>query len=62
MRVASWKQSGQQEVLLIETTSTLSRSSTTWVVAISNPGGRGRKGDEDMVSGTPDENSLVSTS
>jgi hypothetical protein len=50
--MAGWRQSGQRELLLVETTSTHSRSSLVVVVRISNPGGRGRKGDEDIgVSG-----------
>jgi hypothetical protein len=51
--MAGWKQSGQRELLLVETTSTHSRSSTLVVVRISNPGGRGRKGDEDILAETP---------
>jgi len=47
--MAGCKQSGELELLLVEATSTRSRSSTVVVVRISNPGGRGRKGDEDML-------------
>src|SRR5947209_3425572 len=47
-RSAGQKQSGQHDLAFVETTSTTKRSSRMVVVAISNPAGRGRKGDENM--------------
>src|SRR2546427_499059 len=45
-RVAGQKQSGQHDPAFVETTSTTNRSSRMLVVAIFNPAGRGRNGDE----------------
>ena len=44
----------------VETICTTSRSSMVSMVAISNPAGRGSKGDEDMVSKTPEAELLSS--
>src|SRR6266566_5402129 len=52
-RLARQKQSGQYTFTFVETTCTTSRSSLVSMVAISNPAGRGSKGDEDMISKTP---------
>jgi hypothetical protein len=52
-RLARQKQSGQYALPFVETTCTTSRSSMVSIVVISNPAGRGSKGDEDMGSKTP---------
>src|SRR5205823_12996153 len=47
-RSAGQKQSGQHDLTFVETTSTSNRSSRILVVAIFNPAGRGRNGDENI--------------